>query len=426
MNILIHKYCQSISNNVFKSVGLGICLSLMIILFNSCALKPSFTDENIVSETKRILKEEFDIDAMVKKDSTTLAICITIPKLYSSTQQLSPLVGDYHQNASLVLSRVLLSTNSDIQFYQVNFRGEDTGLELSLLRYVHDLKIFRLQGISLGDYKKRMVHKNITNIPYLGKRKIRQFFNDQGILTPEKIVAHHFISNVKRADISSDFIKWLSEFAMKKNIENEIIEIRMKAIDEYNYLFYCKIKETYECKHGFETFIFSNASGESQEFLFALSSNNFYNVSMNTFFIITDDMGNNKRFNEIILKFGHPSTWPFNDFIAKPLILPEFLISQIASRTHEKIIVDSKKLKTSSKTSALPTLLAVNDAFNNNTYELKFIYRTRKSFISDTDKEVALEITKNICNKYKYYKCNTIKIGTLRGELIPYNIAFNE
>jgi len=426
MIILSHNNQKNIINNIFKSISIIIFLSLIVIIFSSCAIKPSFTDENIVSETQRLLKEEFDIDSMVKKDATTLAICITLPKLYSSTKQLSPLVGDYHQNASLVLSRVLLSTDSDIRFYQVNFRGEDTGLELSLLRYVHDLKIFRLQGLSLNDYKKRMVHKNITNIPYLGKRKIRQFFNDQGSLKPEQIIAHHFVSNIRRTNISSDFIKWLSEFAMKKNIENEILEIRMKAIEENNYLFYCKIKETYECKHGFETFIFSNASGGNQEFVFSLSSNNFYNVSMDTFFIITDEVRDNKRYNDIILKYGEPSAWPFNDFIAKKLILPEFLISQIASRIHEKILMDIGKETEDSKVDVFPTLLAVNDEFKNNTFELKFIYRSRKSFVPEKDKNVALEMTRDICNKYQYYQCNTIKIGTLRGESISYNITFNK
>lgn len=380
--------------------------------------KPSFTDENILSSLKKLLKEEFDIQALVKRNQQTLGICFTVPKLLSSNRKTMPIVIDQLQDIMLVVRRVLLSTNADIKFFQINIRGKDTGLEISLIRYLKDLKILLLSGISFGDYSKRMLYRNVTNIESLGKKRINRFLNDLGKTKPEKIIASHFSANIKRNNIDSHFVTWLWEALMKLNIEHEILDIRMMPHSEDSYYFYCKVRETFQTKQGFKNFSFSTYSGEVKEFLFDILAINYYNVMINRLHLLNQKDKQDTELANIIKTYGDPNKWHKSDFFVFSLTLENFLAEQIAGRIHGKI---SETIKEDDKeTSILPRLTAVKGIFDEGVFKILFIYRDKKENVETQDADLALTTVKNVCNLYKFKDCKEVKIGTLNGPLTSY------
>jgi hypothetical protein len=381
----------------------------------SCSPKPSFTDENILGGVKEILLEEFDIDALVKRNDTTLGVCFTVPRLFTADYKTAPIVGDLMQNVLLCLRRVLLSTNADIRFFQINIRGEDTSIELSFIKYLRDLKIVLLTGISWDDYLKRRLNRNLANLASLGKKKIAAFFNDLGRLKPEKVISNHFASNIKREHISPDFLTWIWESLMKMNIRHEILDTRMKALDEDRYLFYVKVREHFERKHGFQNFSFSTFPGEEVEYLFEIVPLNYYDAAVNKLLLFGES--DREAVSKIVKQHGDPQKWPREDFFTLSLTIEDFIAEQIAGRIQFAI---SENESGEDNPSLLPRLAAVKGIYEDQAFKIIFVYRNRKDTVESQDADLALQTTKTVCDLYKFNKCESIKIGTLSGPMTTY------
>lgn len=390
---------------------LPLLLTVIIsVLLFSCSTKPSFTNENIAQSLKDMLQKEFDINAMIKINNQTLGLCFYVPKLFSGTQKTSPVVTDHLQNVMLCLRRVLLSTNANINFFQINIRGNDTSLEISMLRYIRDLKILLLSGISFGDYSKRMIYKNVSNIPSHGIKRLEMLFNDYGQKKPEDIINFYFDKNLSDRNISKEFLTWLWESMMKTNISNNIVEFKVRAINEKRYLFYCKVNEIFEPKHLFKNTSFISKNGENTEFLFEIESANFYYIKINKAFIIdSKNQFQNTYLQSVYKLYKNPLEWDNDDFYVFDISLSEFIAEQIAARIQGFISEEASK-----KDDKNPLDMTIVKGFSEDGYlKIYFIYKDNKAKIDINDKETAVKIAKEVCELYKFKEWKEMMVGTL-------------
>ncbi|EKD25865.1 MAG: hypothetical protein ACD_79C01465G0003, partial [uncultured bacterium] len=297
-------------------------------------------------------------------------------------------------------------------------RGKDTGVEISLIRYLRDLKILLMSGISYGDYNKRMLYRNVTNIAALGLKRIELFFEDLGAKKPEEIFAYHFAPQIFKKNISQKFITWLWESIMKLDIKNEILETRMIAKSESLYYFYCKVREEYTPKQGFQNFTFTTHSGDITEYIFEISSVSFFNVLVNRIEVISEaeKLDENSFARKLFRVYGEPSKWPVNDFYVETLAFKDFIAEQIAGRVQGKLVQDEMD-----KNVLVPSLTAVKGYFENGAINLLFIYKDQNmKQIEKNHSDFALNTAKEVCDLYKFKDCTEIKIGTLQGGMTSY------
>ena len=395
---------------------------LMVLSF-SCSLEPTYTKDNIIQGTKDLLLKEFDIRSEVKIKDTTIGVCVRVPRLFVSAQKASPLFPDIYQNIMLCLRRVLLSTNVDIQFFQINFRGDDTGIEISFLQYLRDLKILLLSGISFEDYQKRRIYKNLINIADLGKKKLEAFFSDLGSKKSDTLIAQHFTSDINKSNIAPGFVTWLWESLMKMNIRHDIQDIRMVCVDENSYYFYCKVKETFDPKNGFQNSSFSTYSGGETEYVFEMVSLSYFSVLINRLFLLKDSESvNNPSLSKVIKEYGAPQSWPKTDFFVSPMTFNKFLAEQIAGRILGKISEENTPPEKSDKNAkpVLPRIISVKADYEDNAIKIIFIYNNNRKELATEDEMMAKDIAKTVLDLYNYQECRLLKMGTLNGTLTSY------
>ena len=397
-----------------------LLLAGLLMVSFSCSLEPTYTKENILQGTKDLLLKEFDIRSEVKMNDTTLGVCVRVPRLFVSAQKASPLFPDIYQNIMLCLRRVLLSTNVDIQFFQINFRGDDTGIEISFLQYLRDLKILLLSGISFEDYQKRRIYKNIVNIADLGKKKLENFLADLGSKKSDTLIAQHFSSDINKGNISPGFVTWLWESLMKINIRHDIQDLRMICAEENSYYFYCKVKETFNTKQGFQNSTFSTYSGGETEYVFEMISLSYFSVVINRLFLLKDpEEQKNPNLLKIIKQHGAPQTWPKTDFFVTPMTFNKFLAEQIAGRILVKISEENIQGEKKNKLT-LPRILSVKADYEDNAIKIIFLYNNNRKDLTPEDEIMAKDIAKTVLDLYKYQECRLLRMGTLNGSLTTY------
>lgn len=395
-------------------VTASVCFSL------SCSLEPTYTKDNIIPGVKDLLMKEFDIRSEVKIKDTTIGVCVRVPRLFVSAQKASPLFPDIYQNIMLCLRRVLLSTNVDIQFFQINFRGDDTGIEISFLQYLRDLKILLLSGISFEDYQKRRIYKNMVNIADLGKKKLENFFADLGSKKSDTLIAQHFSSDINKNNISPGFVTWLWESLMKMNIRHDIKDMRMVCVNENSFYFYCKVKETFDTKQGFQNTIFSSYSGGEPEYVFEMISLSYFSVLINRLFLLKDpEEQNNPHLLKVIQQHGTPQSWPRTDFFVSPMTFNKFLAEQIAGRILVKISEENVQEDKKNKLT-LPRILSVKADYEDNGIKILFLYSNNRKDLTPEDELMAKDIAKTVLDLYKYQECKILRMGTLNGSLTTY------
>ncbi len=406
-----------------KKILFPVLLTALMLVSVSCSLEPTYTRDNIIQGVKDILFKEFDIRSEVKIRDKTIGVCVRVPRLFVSAQKASPLFPDIYQNIMLCLRRVLLSTNVDIQFFQINFRGDDTGIEISFLQYLRDLKILLLSGISFEDYQKRRIYKNIINIADLGKKKLENFFADLGSKKSDTLIAQHFTSDINKSNISPGFVTWLWESLMKMNIRHDIRDIRMICVEENSYYFYCKVKETFDTKQGFQNSSFSTYSGGESEYVFEMVSLSYFSVLINRLFLLKDpEEKSNPNLLKVIQQYGAPQSWPKTDFFVTPMTFNKFLAEQIAGRILVKISEENVQTDKNKKDKlTLPRILSVKADYEDNAIKIIFLYNNNnRTELTPEDEILAKDIAKTVLDLYKYQECRILKMGTLNGSLSTY------
>lgn len=129
-----------------------ICISI-----TSCA--PTYPREKIPEGVKKLCKKEYNVDVDVKIEGSTLGVRIPLEGLFDTeTLQIVPEAFNKVDGVMLSVSRVALSSDKSIDFYTViTYDKNVPGAEITMTRYVYDLRRYFYGDISRGEFTKRMI-----------------------------------------------------------------------------------------------------------------------------------------------------------------------------------------------------------------------------------------------------------------------------
>lgn len=153
---------------LFKNRTVPIFLVGVLV---GCA--PTYPYERAAEEVKRLCRQEYGIDVLVKIQGDTIGVFLPLERFFETpvdldspkgildlltgNVRLAQEVGEKLDDVMLSTTRVVLSTDRPLQFYVVLAIDRKTGAGISLTRYVEDIKRFMLGDISRGDFINRML-----------------------------------------------------------------------------------------------------------------------------------------------------------------------------------------------------------------------------------------------------------------------------
>lgn len=152
---------------------------------------------------------------------TTLGVFLPLDKLFEADLKEALMSGKVTDMESLFqpteeainkvedilfsMSRIMLSTDKKIDFYYLQATDvEKSGMELTFIGQIDDLKRVRFWDIPRSEYRKRIVHDLHMNRAALWHRSVRHFFKDLNDATANDIGERYF------QNTASD--KWMKEF----------------------------------------------------------------------------------------------------------------------------------------------------------------------------------------------------------------------
>ncbi|MFH1645087.1 MAG: hypothetical protein ABIB11_01565 [Candidatus Omnitrophota bacterium] len=169
--------------SVFIIINILLCL-----VVSACA--PTFQGNECIKQgVKNLCQKEYGVEVDVKIVDATLCVRIPLEGVFdSNTMQIAPEALKKIDGVMLSVSRVSLSCDAPILFYKViTIDNNIPGIEVTITRYVNDLKRYMYGDISRGEFTKRM----IFDVQYLPQAAGSDWLND---FNPKEMVIEDFIS----------------------------------------------------------------------------------------------------------------------------------------------------------------------------------------------------------------------------------------
>ncbi|MBN2406087.1 MAG: hypothetical protein JXJ19_00160 [Elusimicrobia bacterium] len=150
---------------------------VLLLFLGSCSFKPTYPKETLLEDLSRIVSREFHIDNMKTKiDGNCIWIYIPINQLMDDQFQLSEESAEKIRQISSAISRILLSSDSDITFISM-ITHDANGVELRMLRHIEDVKKVRVWYISYQDFYYRSDVRMDFNPELIGLKTVNSLIN---------------------------------------------------------------------------------------------------------------------------------------------------------------------------------------------------------------------------------------------------------
>jgi len=129
-----------------------IALSLVL---SGC--KPSYPKDSVPASIEKLLKKEYKLDGHARLVGETVYLQVDLAGLVSTEQQALTDMLKQVQGASLVITRVALSSDAPIKNMVLVVTEPTYKLNLRIIQRVEDIKSFLYQKISKADYEERLI-----------------------------------------------------------------------------------------------------------------------------------------------------------------------------------------------------------------------------------------------------------------------------
>ncbi|MBI1870877.1 MAG: hypothetical protein HYS07_06775 [Chlamydiae bacterium] len=136
--------------------SLTLLVFSLIINLAGCQ-KVSYPKLSLESSFQEILKEEYALDAEAKLQGKTLGISAHFKKLWGEDGLVDKKIWSNIGKIKFVATRVLLSSDANVDFIRYRITGEDSREELDYIRTFQDEKLLQYEGISVNEYWSREV-----------------------------------------------------------------------------------------------------------------------------------------------------------------------------------------------------------------------------------------------------------------------------
>lgn len=344
---------------IFRQTTACACAAFLIVS-SSCG-RATYPKEKVAAGIKEICEKEYNVQNVeVKFNGETIGVFLPLKKLFTSDIKKALLSGNAANFQSLfepspeameqvedvffAISRVLLSSDEEIEFYVLEATDvESTGLQLVLSGYVPDVRRVRLWDISRSEYRKRVLHELKHNRAVIWHKTIRQMFQKAPTSNAKELTELYFTAPPEPESVSSLFHHFLTTLEQKQNLKVEIEDIRSHALGENQALVYAKLKETYEPKPLPSKSDFLYPSGAELEYIFALTPANDQFKIARVIPLSYVENGQVKRtaFPPQLGLEENLASWP-SDFDVEDIQLGEFLTRQLNRRVQELLVSDER------------------------------------------------------------------------------------
>ncbi len=134
-----------------------LCLLAATCLFNN-GCGPTYPKAKLTQSLVNVCKKEYNIDVQAKLIGRTIVVFIPFKQLFDSKLDILPDAVEKIENVILSTSRVLFSTDAQVDFYEIIAADvKTTGAELVLVRYMDDVYKFMNGWIKRDDYRNRVL-----------------------------------------------------------------------------------------------------------------------------------------------------------------------------------------------------------------------------------------------------------------------------
>jgi hypothetical protein len=214
-------------------------LVLYSAVFSGCG-PVTYPEARCKAALQEIALKEYKIPHIeVEFVGTTLGVFLPLDKLFASDLKEALMSGKVTDMESLFqpteeaidkvedilfsMSRIMLSTDKKIDFYYLQATDvEKSGMDLTFIGQIDDLKRVRFWDIPRSEYRKRIVHDLHMNRAALWHRSVRHFFKDLNEATANDVRDRYF-QNTASA-------KWMEEFFYKDAGGNDMLRSRAKWV----------------------------------------------------------------------------------------------------------------------------------------------------------------------------------------------------
>ncbi|MGQ0644839.1 MAG: hypothetical protein ACT4O3_05045, partial [Elusimicrobiota bacterium] len=143
-----------------------ISASLLLALFaGGCSLqKPSYTKEKLAEAVLELCRKEYGLEATARFTGKTLHVACDLEGLVGDDLNLKEQTLNKLEGAMLSSTRVALSTDADVNFLILRVRDPRLGVNVTLLRYLPDIKSLIYMRISRSDFEDRLVMETETSL----------------------------------------------------------------------------------------------------------------------------------------------------------------------------------------------------------------------------------------------------------------------
>jgi hypothetical protein len=190
-------------------------------LFSGCG-SATYPEARCKEALQGIALKEYKIPHIeVEFVGTTLGVFLPLDKLFAADLKEALMSGkvtdmeslfqpteeaiDKVENILFSMSRVMLSTDKKIDFYYLQATDvEKSGMDLTFIGQIDDLKRVRFWDIPRSEYRKRIIHDLHVNRAAIWHRPVRHFFKDLNEASASDIQSRYF-PNTAQA-------KWEGEF----------------------------------------------------------------------------------------------------------------------------------------------------------------------------------------------------------------------
>lgn len=237
-------------------------LPLLLLFWGGCGKGAvTYPQDRVVQALRDIASKEYGIDNIkVEFAGTTMGVFLPLDQLFSLDFKDAIMSGKVTDMENLFkpteaavnkvedllfsMSRVMLSTDKKIEFYYLQATDvEKSGMELTFLGNIEDVKRVRFWDIPRSEYRKRVIHDIRLNQAVLWHRPVRHFFNDLNTEASDVIQKRYFLKTAAE--------KWSQEFifvdargqlTLRGQARWEILEMRSIPIQDDNIVVYAKVR----------------------------------------------------------------------------------------------------------------------------------------------------------------------------------------
>ena len=176
--------------------------ALMLFGIVCAGCKASYPRQNVASSVEQLIKKEYKLNGQARLVGDTLYLEVNMDGLVSPEQKVLTAILTKVQGASLVITRVALSSDASIK-YMVLVASEPTfKMHLRIIQKLDDIKAYLYQKISRADYEDRLV----LEIESEQEKVLEGGIGDNNGISMKEFVGRLVVSQVNMLTRSNPFL----------------------------------------------------------------------------------------------------------------------------------------------------------------------------------------------------------------------------